>query len=205
MKKHHYIILTITICIGFICGSCKTDNSAIIEEEKEPEIISEVVKTKDGARKLKAVSQGKKMQHGSLVNLNDREINTQSFEGKSVVINLWATWCSPCLTDTPEFQKTANEYSDATFISVSIDRNKSDWSLFIKENNWLGNHYWIGMDDSNPIYSFAYSQIDADNVQGVHVTLPKYIIISPDGTIEKSNFVGPGAPQFKKVLDEHLL
>lgn len=205
MNKHHYIILTLSICIGLLYGSCKTDNSTVIKDDKEPEIIREIVKTKDGPSKLKTVTEGKKMQHGNLVSLNDTEINTESLNGKYLLINLWATWCSPCLTDTPEFQKTASEYSNATFISVSIDRNKSDWSSFIQDKNWSGKHYWIGMDDSNPIYSFAYSQIDADNVQGVHVTLPKYIIISPDGTIEKRNFVGPGTPQFKKVLDQHLL
>jgi len=54
------------------------------------------------------------------------------------------------------------------------------------------------------LYSLAYTQINSDKVSGVHVTLPKYIIISPDGSIVKSNLPGPGTAMFKETLDKHL-
>lgn len=185
--------------------SCQFNNNETAEKSPEPEIISEVVETKNGDTKLENVKVGAKMPHGNIVNLQDEQINTSSMEGKFIVINLWATWCKPCLTDTPIFLDAASRYPNASFISVSIDRNKPDWASFIQENNWSGNHYWMGMDDSNPFYSFAYTNINSDDVKGVHVSLPKYIIVSPDGIIQKANFSGPGTPVFKDVCDQHLL
>jgi len=175
------------------------------EKPAEPEIISEIVKTENGDKKLAKAREGAKMPHGKILDLQDKEINTQTWQGNFLVINLWASWCKPCLTDTPLFLDAASRYPNARFISVSIDKNKADWISFVDENSWTGNHYWMGMDDSNPLYSFAYSKVDSDDIKGVHVTLPKYIIVSPEGVIQKANFSGPGTPVFRDVCDEYLL
>jgi len=184
--------------------ACQANDDKTIIEKKETEIISEVIKTKNGHSKINDTSEGVQMPHGTLQNLQSQDISTQSLLDKYLVINLWATWCSPCMKDTPAFQKIAKDYPQAKFISVSIDKKKEDWSTFLQTENWSGNHYWMGMDDNNPFYSFAYTNINSDNINGVHVTLPKYIIISPKGNILKGNFAGPGTPVFEEVLDKHL-
>lgn len=205
MKKHYYINSVALLFLLSFLFSCNSDSETSQRKKpSKPKIVSEVVETKNGNTKLSKISVGSQMPHGELVDLKDNKIRTESLNGKTLVVNLWATWCNPCLTDTPSFQETASKYPDASFISVSIDKDKQEWTSFLKENNWTGNHYWIGMDDTNPFYSFAYSAINSNDVQGVHVTLPKYIIISPDGTIEKGNFSGPGSPNFEKTLDQFL-
>ena len=44
-------------------------------------------------------------------------------EDKLFVVNLWATWCAPCVTELPAFEKTAGEYdkSKVKFLLISLD------------------------------------------------------------------------------------
>ena len=55
------------------------------------------------------------------------------------VVNFWATWCAPCVTELPYFEKLAEEYrdTDVKFILVSLDfPSQIDTRLipFLKEN-----------------------------------------------------------------------
>ena len=51
---------------------------------------------------------------GNLVNLSD-------FRGKPVVVNFWASWCSPCKSEMPEFQELYEEYGDEIhFLMVNL-------------------------------------------------------------------------------------
>jgi thiol-disulfide isomerase/thioredoxin len=44
-------------------------------------------------------------------------------EDKLFVVNLWATWCAPCVAELPAFEKTAGEYdkSKVRFLMISLD------------------------------------------------------------------------------------
>lgn len=51
---------------------------------------------------------------GNLVNLSD-------FRGKPVVVNFWASWCSPCKSEMPEFQELYEEYGEEIhFLMVNL-------------------------------------------------------------------------------------
>jgi thiol-disulfide isomerase/thioredoxin len=61
-------------------------------------------------------------------------------DNKLFVINLWATWCAPCVKELPDFQKVAQDYSSSKvkFIMVSLDfPSEIDKQLlpFLKKNN----------------------------------------------------------------------
>lgn len=51
-----------------------------------------------------------------------------------VVINLWATWCKPCVEEIPNIQKLSNENPDTKFIFLSIDTDKTKLQNFLSKN-----------------------------------------------------------------------
>ncbi len=61
-------------------------------------------------------------------------------EDKVFVINLWATWCAPCVSELPVFQKLSAEYNPAKvhFIMISLDfpsQIQTQLIPFLKKNH----------------------------------------------------------------------
>ena len=50
------------------------------------------------------------------------EVKLSDFRGKGVVLNFWASWCGPCKSEMPHFQKAYEEYGeDVTFLTWGFD------------------------------------------------------------------------------------
>ncbi|WP_282918147.1 TlpA family protein disulfide reductase [Porphyromonas macacae] len=58
------------------------------------------------------------------------------FKGKYIYIDLWATWCSPCLQEAPAFEKLSRQYAgkDIVFIPISTDTTREPWLAFLTEH-----------------------------------------------------------------------
>lgn len=55
--------------------------------------------------------------------VDGKQQSIQQWQGKTLVINFWATWCGPCLKEIPEFIKLQNEYGErgVQFIGIAIE------------------------------------------------------------------------------------
>lgn len=58
--------------------------------------------------------------------LNEEEIS---------VINLWASWCKPCLEEMPTFEKLKNNFPNIHFATLSIDKDKNKLVKSIEKNH----------------------------------------------------------------------
>jgi len=59
----------------------------------------------------------------SRADLSHRKIVLSSYRGKVVLLNFWATWCEPCLTEMPTFVEWQKQYGSQNFqvIGISMD------------------------------------------------------------------------------------
>lgn len=57
--------------------------------------------------------------------------------GKAVVVNFWGTWCGPCTTETPEFDKIYRSYhgKPVTFVGIDVKDTKGFARSFVQQNH----------------------------------------------------------------------
>ena len=64
----------------------------------------------------------------------------EDLKGKYVYIDVWATWCGPCLAEIPHLKKVEAAYHDKNivFLSISIDVKKDyeKWKKFVTDKNY---------------------------------------------------------------------
>lgn len=127
------------------------------------------------------------------IKFEDAEGNIQSldqFKGKYLFIDLWASWCVPCIKMTPLVQELEKQYEgrNITFVAISIDGNKQSWLSKMKELNMHGNQF---LDLPG---AFTKSL----NVTGI----PHYMIYSPEGKLVVYKADMPSNPKLKETIDQ---
>ncbi len=126
----------------------------------------------------------------------------QNSSDKLRLINVWATWCGPCVTEFPEFIKMNRMYRgrDFEFISISADdpANKEKVLKFLQKQQASGTNYLFNNDDK-------YKLIEAidPNWQGA---LPYTILVEPGGKIvyAKQGRIDPAEMKKKIVGDQFI-
>ena len=94
-------------------------------------------------------------------NSGTSETLSQHF-GKPIVVNVWATWCGPCVNELPHFQTLYNEINeDVTFIFVNLDSNPETARNFMANKGY-----------SFPLYfDYESSLVNTYGVTSIPVTL----------------------------------
>lgn len=106
-------------------------------------------------------------------------IASSTFQGKSLLVTFWATWCPPCVQEIPSLIKLQNEYSADGFsvVAISVDQEKGVVQKMVdrKEIN-----YPVMMADKSVTRDFG-------GVYGI----PTSFLVSKKGTVVKrySGFV----------------
>lgn len=60
------------------------------------------------------------------------QITPTDFGGKVLVLNFWATWCQPCVTETPSLSAFQRKFKDkgVVVLGISIDKNQEKYNRF---------------------------------------------------------------------------
>ena len=91
----------------------------------------------------------------SLVDLKNQKVDLSSYKGKKIIINYWATWCKPCITEMPGIiraQEILKNYN-YTFLLIS-DEKISKISKFKNDKKYNFNFLKsVGSNETLGIYS----------------------------------------------------
>ena len=74
-----------------------------------------------------------------LTKLDGSKLDLATLRGKVVVFNFWATWCGPCLTEMPMFEKTIAKFKedkDVVFLAVTTDEDRELVAPFLKQHKF---------------------------------------------------------------------
>lgn len=125
--------------------------------------------------------------------IKNKTIHLSDFKGKIVVIDVWASWCGPCLYQSPYFEKKALKYKNDkfVFISLNVDRKEEDWLLKIQDKN--SSVLQLRVPDLNDFYKKFKIE-----------TIPRFILIDENGKFIDSNFIRPSDKNFDTLLTMNL-
>jgi thiol-disulfide isomerase/thioredoxin len=93
-------------------------------------------------------------------------------EGKTLVIEVWASWCGDCVKAMPKIKELQENNPDVDYAFISMDRTAEDWRTGVAKHELKGDHF-MATDQMKGVFGKA---IDLD-------WIPRYIIIDKTGKI----------------------
>lgn len=116
-------------------------------------------------------------------------------KGKYVYVDVWATWCGPCIREIPSLKKLEEDFHDANieFVSISIDEadDHGKWRKMIEDRELAGVQLFA---DNNWNSDFVTSY----GIQGI----PHFILIDPDGNIVSADAKRPSTSEIREQFKE---
>lgn len=99
------------------------------------------------ARSQDPLAEGRPLPTFEVQGLRDstQTISLSDFEGQYVLLNFWATWCTPCIEKLPQLRRAARRHDTLAILNVSFDRRRSDVTSFLQEETIPGVHAFLGM------------------------------------------------------------
>lgn len=134
------------------------------------------------------------------INYKRGKTSLDALKGTYVYIDIWATWCNPCIAEIPALKSLEKKYHNKNirFVSISIDDKKSagswdsalsKWKKMVKDKNLTGIQLYAGKDIE---FMKAYL------ITGI----PRFILIDPKGNIVNSNAPRPSDPALENLFKE---
>lgn len=106
-----------------------------------------------------------------MVDLQGNQVSFESLKGKVVFLNIWATWCPPCIAEMPNIQRLYDKVASdkIAFVMLSVDEGGMEKvKKFIDKKNYSFPVYMPASNFPQEFYSNA---------------IPTTFIIAPDGKI----------------------
>ncbi|MDN3663856.1 TlpA family protein disulfide reductase [Algibacter miyuki] len=122
-------------------------------------------------------------------------LSLDELKGKYIYIDVWATWCGPCLAELPDLQRIEKDYhgKNITFLSISIDQAKDHdkWKDMVVDKKLGG------------IQILADKAFDSQFVLDYNIrSIPRFIVLDPNGVIVSPNAPKPSDPELINLFNE---
>lgn len=161
MKKINYLALLL-----FTVFSCKTEVSKQFSEEAL---------------------------NDSLITLNGESISfkdiLKSHEGKTVLIDVWASWCKDCIEGMPKVEALQAEFTEVAYVFLSLDKSEDSWKKGIEKYDVKGAHYFMASGKKSPLGSFI-------NIDWI----PRYMVLDKAGNIVLFKAIEADDPKLIEAL-----
>jgi thiol-disulfide isomerase/thioredoxin len=113
----------------------------------------------------------------------------EKHKGKTIVIDIWASWCGDCIKGMPKVKALQKEYTDVAYVFLSLDRGEDRWKRGIKKYGVEGEHYYM------------QNQKKCDFADFVNISwIPRYMVINKAGEIVVFNVIEADDDKLIKAL-----
>lgn len=124
-------------------------------------------------------------------NVDGRKFKSSDFENKLILIDVWASWCGPCISSFPKWNKLIKNNSnenEIAFLTVSLDDDSDKWKKALDKRNLDGLKFYAGT-----------GAFDSDFAKSFEIkSLPNYIAIDEKGKILS---VSSSINEFEEIIN----
>jgi thiol-disulfide isomerase/thioredoxin len=110
----------------------------------------------------------------NLPDIQGENQTVSQWQGNVIVVNFWATWCTPCREEIPEFIETQKKFGDQGLIFVGIAIDQEDKVKMFSEEFGINYPILIGSMDTWTLLTAAGNR---------HSALPYTVVIDRSGRI----------------------
>jgi thiol-disulfide isomerase/thioredoxin len=159
-------------------------------------------KQKDEKLKLKIQSEfeairsllpGNPMPEMLLKSADGKTLNISDFKGKVVYMDIWATWCGPCIREMPFLEALVQKYrsdDDVVILSISVDEDEAAWRSFLKSKQ-----------GTSSLQLFEPENLNAEWVNYFRInSIPRFILVDKNGMIADATAPAPSAREITHII-----
>ncbi len=126
------------------------------------------------------------------VGINGKNVKLSSLKGKVIYVDLWATWCGPCMDEMPSLKTIKEKYRNnpnVAIVSLSIDNEDIGWKKAVQQHGFDGYQWRINR-----------TKLQAYNV----VTIPRMLLIDKKFKIVSMSAPLPSDNSLSNEIDKQL-
>ena len=112
-------------------------------------------------------------------------------QGKTVVIEVWASWCGDCVKAMPLLKQLQSDHKNVDYVFISMDKTADSWKAGIDKHKLEGAHYWA-TDGMKGAFGKA-ADID---------WIPRYIIVDKTGKVVLYRAIEKDFEKINAILKE---
>lgn len=123
-----------------------------------------------------------------------KRLSLKSLLGKTLLIDIWGTWCVPCIEEMPYLEKLQQKYAqreDVHIMSVACDKKADRWKSFLAKHPTSWHQYLITPDGDKTL-------TDTYHVIGI----PRFIIVDRQGKIITPDAMRPSEEAFEAYFED---
>ncbi|WP_257349317.1 peroxiredoxin family protein [Pseudalkalibacillus decolorationis] len=184
-KFQYGLLISLTVLFGFLAWQ----NPSVSERSKQE--IDKANTIKVGSVVSGAAEIGRKAPDFTLSTIDGKNVSLSQFQGKTVILNFWTTWCTYCKDEIPELINFYHLHKEDDVVVLAVNLSSEEESLepvamFAHD---LGIPFRIPLDKEGKVAT-AYKV----------VMIPTTFVIAPDGTIQHKILGPANLKQLEKLL-----
>lgn len=167
------------------------------EQEKEKNFKKSLASQRqEQLRIIEKVGEGKTSPiFENATNYEGGKNSLKDYRGSYVYIDVWATWCVPCIYEIPYLKKLEKQYEDKdiTFISLSVNKPKNEdkWRKMIEDKELDG------------IQLLAQNGMKSEFIRDYGINgIPRFILLDKEGKVISYDAPRPSQDKLKDMFDE---